>query len=119
MLRFHNSNHTVFAELPDTESIVDIDTMLDIMADARYNGSGIILLHARSLPEGFLDLRTGIAGEVLQKFSNYRMKLAIIGDFTGIKSRSLSDFIRESNRTGHIVFVSSVEEAICRIGDTA
>lgn len=59
-----------------------------------------------------IDLKSGFAGEILQKFSNYRMKLAIIGDFSEIKSKSLRDFIRESNNRRTISFVSSIEEAL-------
>jgi len=40
------------------------------------------------------------------------VKLAIVGDFTNIKSKSLGDFIRESNRGRTVNFVSSVEEAV-------
>jgi len=56
-----------------------------------------------------------LAGEILQKFSNYRMKLSVIGDFSGFMSRSLQDLIRESNRTGIITFVGSPEEAFSRL----
>ncbi|HUX96186.1 MAG TPA: DUF4180 domain-containing protein [Bacteroidales bacterium] len=52
------------------------------------------------------------AGEISQKFSNYRMKLAIIGDFSETGSKSLNDFIRESNRGGTICFVKSLEEGL-------
>ncbi|MFZ2340826.1 MAG: DUF4180 domain-containing protein [Bacteroidales bacterium] len=63
----------------------------------------------------FFDLKTKIAGDILQKFSNYRMKLAIIGDFSAIKSKSLRDFIRESNNAGTINFVGSMEEAMVKL----
>lgn len=119
MLEFHKRKDIIFAELPSSERIDDADALLDLMADARYNDSGIMLIHSESLPEGFTDLKTGLAGEILQKFSNYRMKLAIIGDFTSTKSKSLNDFIRESNRTGRIIFVGNVEEAIGKLTQKA
>jgi hypothetical protein len=56
-----------------------------------------------------------MAGEILQKFSNYRMRLAIVGDFSEYKSKSLRDFIRESNRTGTINFVGTIDEALLRL----
>jgi hypothetical protein len=40
---------------------------------------GIIMYEAQIIPD-FFDLKSGIAGEILQKFSNYDMRLAIIGD---------------------------------------
>jgi hypothetical protein len=85
---------------------------LDIMADCGYQGADRILLHQRNLIPAFFDLKTGIAGDILQKFSNYRAKLAIVGDFTEVESKSLRDFIRESNRLGRVVFVATPEEAM-------
>jgi hypothetical protein len=53
-----------------------------------------------------------MAGEILQKFSNYRIKLAIVGDFSKYTKKSIRDFIRESNNTGHINFVGTLDEAL-------
>ena len=85
---------------------------LDIMADASYNGASGVVIHEHQLAPEFFDLKTRLAGEILQKFSNYRMQLAIVGDFTKYKSKSLNDFIFESNKTGHILFVDSLENAL-------
>jgi len=48
----------------------------------------------------------------LQKFSTYRVRLAIIGDFSKYTSKSLRDFIYESNKGKHICFVANTEDAI-------
>src|SRR5512133_3690192 len=104
MLKYHTVNNLTIAEAVDHGKISSGD-ILDLMADARYNDSGCMILHEEDLGTEFFDLKTGIAGEILQKFSNYRMRLSIVGDFKEIKSKSLADFIRESNRTGIITFV--------------
>ena len=101
--------------LPGSEIISTTGDLLDILADAGYNGSTGIVVHSATLSRDFFDLKTGLAGEILQKFSNYRMKLAIIGDFTEVKSKALRDFIRESNTRGTINFVGTAEEAIARL----
>ena len=36
----------------------------------------------------------------------------IVGDFKDIRSKSLRDFIYESNKTGQIVFKENIEEII-------
>ena len=59
-------------------------------------------------------LRTGLAGEVLQKFINYHVKVAIVGDYSQYTSKSLRAFIYESNRGNDIYFLSSVEEAVAK-----
>jgi hypothetical protein len=40
--------------------------------------NGGLLLDEAQLGAAFFDLRTGLAGEVLQRFSNYRVRLAIV-----------------------------------------
>jgi hypothetical protein len=58
----------------------------------------------------FLDLRTGLAGEVLQKLVNYRYRVAILGDIIEAlaASKSLQDFVRESNRGATVWFVADL-----------
>ena len=95
--------------------IASPDDILDSMAYARFNGSDRMIIHEKSFHPDFFELKTKVAGEILQKFSNYRMRLAIIGDFSGFKSKSLKEFIRESNRTGIINFVGSLDEALLKL----
>ncbi|MFC4874712.1 DUF4180 domain-containing protein [Negadavirga shengliensis] len=59
-------------------------------------------------------MKSGIAGEILQKFSNYRVRLAIAGEFSQYKGKGMEDFILESNKTGHISFVNSISEALIK-----
>ncbi len=40
------------------------------------------------------------------------MKLAIVGDFSDLSSKSLRDFIYESNKQGRVNFAASVEDAL-------
>lgn len=116
MINLHTINNHVIAEVTEPGNIINLEDVLDLMAEARYNDSGSLIIHEKDLGPDFFDLKTGVAGEILQKFSNYRMKLAIVGNFSDVKSKSLRDFIRESNRTGIISFVSDVEEALSRLG---
>ncbi|HEX2393920.1 MAG TPA: DUF4180 domain-containing protein [Bacteroidales bacterium] len=84
---------------------------LDLLAEASYLNSHKIIIKEDQLTPAFFDLKNGIAGEILQKFSTYSVQLAIIGDFSKYKSKSLRDFMFESNKYGRINFVSSFEEA--------
>ena len=84
---------------------------LDIMANCSYQGADCIIIREHNLSPDFFDLKTRIAGEILQKFSNYNCRLAIVGDFSKYESKALRDFIYESNKVGRINFVSSDEEA--------
>jgi len=84
---------------------------LDLMAECSYEGAQVMIVRRENIIPEFYDLKTRVAGEVLQKFSNYFFKLGIVGDFSNVTSDSLRRFINESNRTGRVVFVSTLEEA--------
>lgn len=86
---------------------------LDLMATIMHlHDCNKIVISESSITKSFFDLKTGIAGEILQKFSNYQMKLAIVGDFSNYNSKSLRDFIFESNKGSQVFFLSNEEEAI-------
>ena len=71
-----------------------------------------IIIYKENLTPEFFDLKTRIAGEILQKASNYRIRIGIVGDFKDITSKSLKDFIYESNKTKEILFKENVEEIL-------
>lgn len=88
--------------------IADAQGMLDLMMTAQYEGkANRIALPKSALTEDFFRLRTGVAGEILQKVSTYQFKLAIYGDFSGYTSKPLQDFIRECNRGTTVFFCES------------
>ena len=99
------------AVIEKTETIGNAQDILDIIASAyyMYDCDGLIV-YEECLGSRFFDLKTGYAGEVLQKFSNYGMKLAIIGRFNRYPGKSLHDFIYECNQ-GNLVFFKETEEA--------
>jgi hypothetical protein len=105
-------NDISIAEVISDDIIInETQDALDLMADCGYHGSGKIILKEENIIPDFFDLKTGKAGDILQKFSNYKVQLAIIGDFSRYKSKSLRDFMFESNKHGRINFVNSIEEA--------
>ncbi len=58
---------------------------LNLMADARHQEADGILLYEKNLVPEFFDLKTGVAGEILQKYTNYEMKLVIVGELKNIR----------------------------------
>jgi Domain of unknown function (DUF4180) len=74
------------------------------------------VLSEKNITPAFFQLSNGMAGEILQKFSNYRVRLVIVGDFAAYNSSSLKQFILESNKNGHINFVTSITEALQKLG---
>ncbi len=92
--------------------INELDDAVDLLGNSDYLGASCTILMKEQINPEFFDLKTGLAGDILQKFSNYNKKLAIVGDFSNISSKSLRDFIYESNKGKRINFVETKEEAI-------
>jgi hypothetical protein len=107
----HQKNGLQIAEvLSDAIIINSSDDGGQLLNDLYYQGFDAIIIKASLLAADFFELKTGLAGDVLQKFSNRRMRLAIVGDFKAIESKSLRDFISESNKGNLVKFVASVDE---------
>ena len=87
----------------------------DVVGNAGYLGADHVLLSADRLGSAFVDLSTGLAGAVVQKFVDYGLRLVVIGDLAEVGSESWRAFVRESNRGGHVWFVADREEALARI----
>jgi hypothetical protein len=106
------NGHAV-AVIDKSEIIDSVQAALDLMAAARYLGDcEAMAIYKESLSDAFFDLKTRLAGDVLQKFSNYRFKFAIVGDFGAYSSKALRDFIYECNKGNLVFFKSSLEEAL-------
>jgi len=111
-IEIHQLNEIKIAEIISDEIIIrETQDALDLMGECSYLGSGKIILSQKNIINDFFNLKTGIAGEILQKFSTYNVQLAIVGDFSKYTSKSLKDFIFESNKYGRINFVNSIDEA--------
>jgi hypothetical protein len=113
MLKYHKIDNVIIAELTkDAIVISDVSDALDLLGDAGVNDSNMLIIRESNLNPDFFKLYTGFAGEILQKFSTYDFKLAIVGDFSKYNSKNLQDFIRESNRGNRIYFVNTYDDAV-------
>lgn len=89
----------------------------DLVGDALSAQADIVVIPAERLSPDFLRLSSGLAGEVLQKFVNYRMKIVILGDIAAALAASgpLRDFVGESNRGRSVWFVADRADLEARI----
>lgn len=98
--------------------IKDTQDALDLMATIRHMyDCDKMVVNKSAVTESFFDLKTGIAGEILQKYTNYNMKIAIVGDYEIYTSKSLKDFIYESNKGSQVFFLADEKEALDRLHD--
>jgi hypothetical protein len=116
MIRFHEIKNIKVAELIDGEIIISSgQDALELMAETGFGNCNSIVIQEKNLHPDFFRLHTGIAGDVLQKFSNYKFRFAVIGDFTKYKSQNLMDFMRECNRGNRVWFVGNIDDALKKL----
>lgn len=80
---------------------------LDLLGETYGTQTDMLVVPAERFAPDFFDLSTRHAGHFFQKLQNYQMRLAILGDISGAlaASKALQDFVRETNRIGHHLFV--------------
>ena len=114
----HDINGTKIAEMQSTGIIIrsarDAD---DIVEQLLQRPITRLILHERNLCPEFWQLSSGLAGDILQKFTNHGIAVAFVGDFekNKSKSKSLSAFIHESNLHSQFIFTDSIESAQMRL----
>lgn len=100
----------------DEMVITGVQSALDLAMAVKYEtGAANIVIGKKLVCEDFFILSTKLAGEILQKFINYRVKMAVYGDYSRYTSKPLKDFIYESNKGKDFFFVSTREDAIQRL----
>src|SRR5688500_1685569 len=109
----HHINGQSIAEL-SAKGVV-LSTAQQFLQMIMDSSAEAIIVYQENIDERFFDLRSGLAGEMLQKVVNYRLRLVIVGDFSIYESKSLKAFIAESNRSSTIAFVNTIEEALSRL----
>lgn len=96
--------------------ITDVQSALDLVMTVKYEtGASRIVIDKKLILEDFFILSTGLAGEILQKFINYHVKIGIYGDYSRYTSKPLKDFIYESNNGNDVFFVDTKEAAIQKL----
>jgi hypothetical protein len=91
---------------------------VDIVGEALSGRCSLVVLPVERLDDSFFSLRTRIAGEIIQKFVNYELRLAIIGDIARHleASAALRDFVFETNRGNQVWFLADRGELERRLG---
>ncbi len=102
------SGVTVFFVSADGPLLASEQDALDLLGETYETGADMIAVPASRFALGFFDLSTKLAGHFFQKLQNYQMRLAILGDISGplATSKALRDFVGETNRIGHHLFVT-------------
>jgi hypothetical protein len=96
---------------------LDLRGLKDLLAEGHAADAAWVAVPAGLLDPAFFDLRSGIAGDVLQASVTYAMPLAIVGPLPepAASSDAFAALVRESNRGTHQRFVTSMDELAARL----
>ena len=77
-IKTHNIDNTKVAEIITDKVILrSTEDGLELLGNLYYQGFDKIIIHEKNITPKFFDLRTKIAGEILQKFAQYQIPLAL------------------------------------------
>lgn len=84
----------------------------EILGEAFGLRASTVVIPAERLTDGFFELKTGLAGEIVQKFATYQVQLVIVGDIVDrvADSTSLNAWVSESNRGRQLWFTPTFDE---------
>ncbi|THA86129.1 DUF4180 domain-containing protein [Streptomyces sp. A0592] len=102
------------------ETIAGEREALDCIGNASYQGAEWAVIPVERFDEAFFRLSTRVAGEIIQKFVQYRMGIVVLGDISRhtADSTALRDFVRECNRGRQTWFLADAEELRGRLAGT-
>jgi hypothetical protein len=104
---------------PDGPPVVTEQDALDLIG-AAFLGAQVVALPASRLAPSFFSLGTRFAGEIMQKFVNYRLRLVVVGDISRhlAASAALRALVHESNQADHVWFVPDLDALDARLRAT-
>lgn len=111
-------NGLVLFELDATGPLLTSEQdAVDLIGDTYGTGADMIVVPVNRLDPRFFDLKSGIAGGFFQKMQNYQLRLAVVGDISAAiaTSKSLHDFVYETNKRGNHLFAPDRESLLARL----
>ncbi|MEU9829628.1 DUF4180 domain-containing protein [Micromonospora chersina] len=104
---------------PAGPPVATTEAALDLIG-AAFGGAEVVAVPAGRLDPSFFSLGTRFAGEIMQKFVNYRLRLVVVGDISAhlAESGALRALVAESNRHDHIWFVPDLAALDARLAAT-
>ncbi|GLZ36867.1 DUF4180 domain-containing protein [Actinokineospora sp. NBRC 105648] len=108
---------TVLYCSPDGALVASEADAVDLIGETYGTDASVVVLPVERLDDRFFTLRTRLAGDIVAKFVNYRIRLAILGDISErlAASETLRAFVHEANRGKQFWFVADNDELLARL----
>lgn len=113
----HVGGTTVYLCDPVGAMISSRQDAVDIIGQTWHSRADLVAIPASRFDDGFFTLSTGLAGEFIQKFVNYKLSIAIVGDIAEHLrvSSALRAFVHESNRGRQVWFLDDLDQLDARL----
>jgi hypothetical protein len=85
--------------------------MLDLISACYEHETNKVLIPEENFSSEFFDLKTNLAGMILQKFANYHLRGAGLISLAEIKSERFRELVMESNKGSLFRFFEDREAA--------
>lgn len=84
---------------------------VDLIALCKENDLDLLLLHSQALSEDFFKLRTGVAGQMIQKWITYHLKTAAVIPNELVNQGRFKEMALETNKSNHFRIFETRDEA--------
>ena len=105
--------------LPDEGAPITPPVARDVIGDAFSIDARTVVIPVDRFDASFFDLRTGVAGDIVQAFVNYHLRLVVLGPIPPAATASgpFSAFVSETNCGSQTWFVETAEELDRRLAE--
>ncbi len=108
----HTQDQTKFIEVrAHASGLRTTQDAMDLISLCAEHDCGLMLLHEDALSTDFFQLKTGVAGEILQKLVNYRIRAAfVLKDISKLSVR-FKEMMLEANKSNQYRFFDNRADA--------
>lgn len=101
-----------------SEELSDAMLANDLVGMAWSDDAQVVVVETSMLPDAFFELRSGMIGDVAQKFANYRLLMVVVGDVEPFTQRSdaFRAYVSETNAGTTLWFVRDMEALERKLG---
>ncbi|MFQ5421258.1 MAG: DUF4180 domain-containing protein [Anaerolineae bacterium] len=96
---------------PDDGLVSRDADVLGLLGSCYEIGANRLLLDEQHLHPDFFDLKTGLAGAIFLKLTNYRAKTAVLATLVNIQNERFQELIFECNKGQQINFFDDLTKA--------
>jgi PadR family transcriptional regulator, regulatory protein AphA len=105
-------NKTVFIQLQPGWQLTADQSAVDLIGICAENDTSSLLIGTENLPETFYDLRTGLAGAILGRFSIYQVRAGFVIPTDRLTAGHFGEMVWELNHSDEIHFSDNLADVI-------